>query len=293
MSELQENELENIVFQILNIVSNNQDMPNKLYHYTQTNSCINILEKKAFWASSFESTNDKFEFRKGLKIIKENLNIIYDIFKENGIKIDQKILENFFNSEIENPKLRPYFACFSENGTSDVNWKRYANLHSGVRIDLELIKVDSKEEVSSNNLLNGIWAQVNYSEEELLLAFTFYVHTALVALKNKKITSGHPKFLQLMEIILTVGAFMASVSYKDSFWKDEKEWRFVVFANPKIEESILPHGQILYRARQNDLVDYLEVGAEKAGIKIIGAEPGVNFDQFSKNALRLLLKQTL
>ena len=98
-----------------------------LYHYTDLNGLIGIVQNQALWATNVQFLNDKNEQKYGIELVKE----IAESIKNNQ---NEKVIELIINHVEDRAKLDDYITCFSKNGDLLGQWRAYANNGSGVSI---------------------------------------------------------------------------------------------------------------------------------------------------------------
>ena len=108
----------------------NKEQPklNTIYHYTNLNNFISIIENQALYCTNTSFLNDKREYKYGVDLLLSRI----DILKNNGFNSDildmlVKHIDLIFKSE-------RYVTCFSKNGDLLSQWRAYANNGKGISI---------------------------------------------------------------------------------------------------------------------------------------------------------------
>jgi len=99
-----------------------------IYHYTDFNGLIAILESQSFFCTNINFLNDRKEFNHGVELVKENINSIIESKENNGIL---KYLKSEIDSILD---IDRYVTCFSKNGDLLSQWRSYGNQGKGIAI---------------------------------------------------------------------------------------------------------------------------------------------------------------
>ena len=102
---------------------------NTLYHYTDLDAFINIINNNELWLTHYADVEDTKEIKFGYEIIQSELN------KRFSALLDNKLSGIIFNVH----KIMPeqYFFCTCPDKENEHLWKNYANNHSGVAIGFD------------------------------------------------------------------------------------------------------------------------------------------------------------
>jgi hypothetical protein len=99
-----------------------------LYHYTDNETFIKIIENKEIWLSNIFQTNDPYDGLWIIEVIKENYPEIYD-------KYIYKKMDRYKNIEyISSGQGSKYIACFSKKRDLLSQWRGYGDDGKGICI---------------------------------------------------------------------------------------------------------------------------------------------------------------
>ncbi len=254
--------------------------PKELFHYCGAESIRSILESDNMWASAFECMNDDQEFRHGFKIADEEIqNSILALPISNKTEILES-WNSFFSKENSQPSLRPFVLSFSQTNRNQYLWTNYAT-DSGACLRLT-------NNSKGNDLINGYLVEVGYDKEIARLHLKSYLQDLTSHFSSNTCDSCLKTNLRNLFFAFLRSAFRLAVSIKEKKWESEKEWRLLVFAHPESEPQS-SHGNIKFRTRGINLIDYLQIDLSRACLKILEVELGGNFPESSKNSVRLLV----
>ena len=98
--------------------------PEHLYHYTNANSFLGIIQKTEMWASHIRFMNDLKEEVYALELLERRLP---DLLKTTLLNPNKmiKLIQKYFDEE--NSKLGIFVLSFSENSDDLNQWRGYAN----------------------------------------------------------------------------------------------------------------------------------------------------------------------
>jgi len=113
-------------------------LPSVIYHYTSTESFINIISNSEMWFTKANSLNDPYEEKYGRDLVSE-------IAKQESESAKNEKEKKFLNSvalniveKIFHTNIDYYLASFSENGDDISHWKSYSDDGTGYSIGLNV-----------------------------------------------------------------------------------------------------------------------------------------------------------
>ena len=179
-----------------------------IYHYTNLNSFIKILESKKLWATSFLQVNDTSELIYFVNYI-ENEVSKYDS-RENNSKLKEKITNVF--SQVKNIMYTEqgycFVASFSKLCDDAAQWERYGDNGYGISIGFNYDKLDKF--MSMNNC--SLWEVAYRIDKKLIKGFY-----GIIERKTKEDTLD-----AFNELLLTIAA-----RHKHKSFVQEKEVRII------------------------------------------------------------------
>lgn len=124
---------------IQNLISEKRkSLPGKLYHYTNSNGIIGIIQTNVLWATDFLSLNDKTELVYGASLLVEELEQ-YGEEHNNDISVLLNKVSNFYkeHGDIYRSIFETYIISFSENTDMLSQWRAYSNNATGCCIEFD------------------------------------------------------------------------------------------------------------------------------------------------------------
>ncbi|MFM4940234.1 DUF2971 domain-containing protein [Aeromonas enteropelogenes] len=127
-----------------------------MYHYTDLNGFISIMQFKKLWLTSTTSMNDHQEIHWFKNILHEHLS---EIISAHTLTKEQMKLTDFYWSAIVNPISHPHICCFSADGDLLSQWRAYADDASGISIGFDTSKLNLNQDLAMQNSIpeNNIW----------------------------------------------------------------------------------------------------------------------------------------
>ncbi len=102
-----------------------------IYHYTDINGLIAILESQSLFSTNINFLNDSKEFKHGVELIDKNIKLIKETAK------NKKLLQNLKKETNTILDIDKYVICFSKNGDLLSQWRSYGNKGKGIAIGFE------------------------------------------------------------------------------------------------------------------------------------------------------------
>lgn len=217
-----------------------------IYHYTNLNAFIKILESKKLWATSFLQLNDTSELIYFVNYI-ENEVLKYDS-RENNSRLKEKIIEVFrqVKSSMYTEQGYCFVTSFSKLCDDAAQWERYGDNGCGISIGFNYDKLN-KFMSMNNSSLREVQYQINKkmtrafygiierkTNEDTLEAFNELLLT--IAARHK-----HKSFVQEKEVrIISTKYFNTSFNTRviNNTIKSYQEIDLAEYINIKFEDLI-------------------------------------------------------
>ncbi len=239
-----------------NIVREYYKTPEILYHYTNVNGLIGIIESKKIWATDSRFLNDFSEISYGVELVKD---ILDDAIKKEESGIILKFLKECksFDTNIKG-LFEIYITCFCEDGNLLSQWRGYGDRGDGYSIGIEIEKIKRFE------YQIGV---VIYSKEEQKFIMNSIIQYYSNILKEmlRQIGEEHAEglittFVQYCSFFLLKTICM----FKHPSFEEEKEWRLVElkvnYRNELLEGMDVYYlDKIKFRSGNEYLIPYLEI----------------------------------
>ena len=166
----------------LEAVKNNQMWYSAPCNFNDVFDCTITIEEKDIFDCALRMASEKMEIREGSQMWKKVKEMTHQQIRK-------------FLSEFEDLRTRMGIACLSETDDSLLMWAHYANNHSGICVEYELLEFNSQLHFSP--------VPIVYTDERVC------IHT-LETLAND-----------------IQGLFIESLTSKSPEWSYEKEWRII------------------------------------------------------------------
>lgn len=269
------------------------DCSSRIYHYTKPEKLLKIVENKTLRLSNVLYLNDKAEvsytYRLIVDLINDNPALNSDLFN--------KIIEHFtnkYNHIIDGfNELYPqeyYTISFSTEKDNLILWnnyskeKTYTGYNLGFDIDDIMCDIYKKQ-------FNAICGCIIYDEKKqksiiksILRHWNKKYERTLAAPKYKKMA----RFNRLEDILYELIDILSLVSvfFKNSKFKDEKEYRIVIVNHSQL--GLLPEPTKVIE-KNGLFVPYIEYRFTKKALKSINIGPTMNESIFYTSTNRMLL----
>ena len=222
---------------------------NILYHYTNLNGLIGIINNQCLFSSNSAYLNDKEEFYYGHRLFKEHADKICPL-KEDKEKILTDEIVKILNSKVTSYH---YATCFSLEGDLLSQWRAYADDGKGISIGFDSKKIAEAFEPKASGvyIVYDEATQLKAVEKIFDVTFDFYISKLLILEKLEDKNMFQSIAEEINEIFdKYIGQF------KHSSFKEEREYRFDLSIDKDINKSI----ELSYRvSRNNLLVPYLHL----------------------------------
>ncbi len=250
-----------------------------MYHYTDLNGCISILENKKIWLTSSTSMNDSQEIHWFKNLLHTKLNSL--LVEESLSKKQFDMLNVFWRAQV-NPISNPHICCFSENGDLLSQWRAYADDATGISIGFTPEELKLKDELPTLNvnLEENIWLNsVIYNESEQQKIVTELARAWILSVK-KTLSINDNSSKNNMNISLIANKCLAySYIFKNPSFSEERELRIInlpLFDNS--DKWFGCNGTPKFRSSGGKIASYFdfEFSAESINEIILGPKSKVN-----------------
>lgn len=191
----------------------NKPFPNFLYHYTNGEALINILENDEFWLTHVKFLNDRNEYYEGVDLI---LTILEQRSAELGDELYQSLKSVFTNDQWLDKPLNEAILSFSTHRDLLSQWRGYTKIGTSFCIGLDTKKLLSEDirahlrpciydKTEKEDIVNSIIKQIldKYLEN------------------GKKVRDANAEAFWLFQ--------ESAITFKSDAFKEENEWRLITF----------------------------------------------------------------
>jgi len=207
-----------------------------VYHYTDAFGLDGILRHGVVHATHYRFMNDRTELDEGRKLV---LEACAELQASAELIGDQRTLVEGFREAFARPAVQDvtrdiFIASFSEKGDDLGQWRAYGNRGAGYAIGVRFVEGDPKDEPTDKQL--GFLLRCEYERADAVEAFkadllsflngfdhyatTFVRQTGHRAMWTRGMTFGLRRLARHW------------LSFKNSHFRDEAEWRFIGLASP-------------------------------------------------------------
>lgn len=232
----------------------------KLYHYTNINAMMGIIENNGIWLSEARYLNDKEELLNGRNL---TIDVIGFLYNKKKYKIFQKILDGVADKLLEHKFLNNYICSFSTKKDDLEQWRAYSGNGSGVCIEFT-----RNQSSASLYEIPNFWKfyKVIYDDnlkKKIIHRFIFiYFYYFKQDIKNK-----NKYFVDEYIDSLTTSLVRIYNVFKHNAFKSEQEIRLIFSGNPSKKNF----NKIHFRHNSNMIIPYIksnEANLIKDGIQL-------------------------
>ncbi len=265
---------------------------NIVYHYTDFNGLIGIIQNNSLFSSNATYLNDYSELEYGNNLISETISKIikrkelrnYFDLGEEEISLLQKtikLLRNYSNSNI-------CVCCFSYNPDLLSQWRGYANNGNGVAIGFPIYELRDSITPKVHN------AMIEYNRQKQTKELEEIIAIALDYAVVKRSDFGYSKRQVFKHFPKALISILSSLTprFKNIGFKEEDEFRLIYdpLYHEKYKEENEEIPQKLFRTNGKHLIPYIELKPKvgKFPISEIMIGPSFHKDRI-KNGIQELL----
>lgn len=276
-------------------MSNEDDLPEVLYHYTSAQGLLGILQSRVLWATDTRYLNDDQELRYGSAILLDALNTAADVLdpdnsydpqdrakaKATELRMAAEIIEHgaiFDSNELGDA----YVACFCDDWDQLGQWRGYGANGGGFAVGFKasaLVKLGHKLQIPDdkpNVLAVPGPHEVSYGPEATTARCKELVRVLTKLSPNANpVAAGH---FDAYRLCLPQLAFM-----KDSAFSGEREWRVLVINIADRTLKFRPHPSL-------GIAPYIDIAFPADAISEVIVGPGAH-TALRKQAVEQLLTE--
>jgi hypothetical protein len=214
-----------------------------LYHYTNLDGFLGIINSHGFWASHIKFMNDSNEYLHGLKQVEY---VFEEFQKDSSLNLEQiQFLINVKNF-LNNSNSNLFVVSFCPDGDLLSQWRGYGGGQYGISIGFN--KLDFHK--LTNNLDEDnkpIPLKVIYNEENQKAIITEILKIGLDLVRIRP-TDLVKNVAKLLEYFIPL--------FKDPSFSEENEWRIVLSNSDKTK---FHYNTTKFRRRNNIILPYEEI----------------------------------
>jgi hypothetical protein len=239
------------------------EKPDLLWHYTDGNGLLGILDTSSIWASGINFLNDASENGKARQLLKQSVNARI----EKSAGSDREWLRQLLSSNVWDYTADLFVACFSASRDSLSQWRAYTTVGGSYAIGFDkdaLMGLGiNPEEPQAHGFVRKTFRKVQY--------YSKAVHDPMFGDKADELIASFMKEDPFTEVQLSGYLTDFSPFFKDESFKEEEEWRLVC-------RGMLDYIDVKYRTGRSHLIPYLIIPFPNEPIREIMVGPGPNSD---------------
>ena len=195
--------------------------PALIYHYTNLEGFVGILQSRTLWLSDYSYLNDKRELMYGVEIIRE---VIAEMLQASP-NIDVAELLQAWDREIIEPSHRVCIASFSAENDSLSQWRGYGSIAIGIHPQHLPI-----------HAYQAILRPVEYDRDTQKKLSTAYI-SHITQMYEKDLSAGRleriPEVYHRTDRLVELAVF-----FKDSAFQPEQEFRLAYIEDPETLKAL-------------------------------------------------------
>lgn len=253
--------------------------PTQLFHFTDCDGLIGILQLKNLRASLATSLNDPAEGHYGATLARQ-------LIRDGAIKAQQVPLR-FVNERLElEVPWSVYFVSFCERADLALQWLNYGKAGCGVAIGIgpeglvrepyDLVRVIYREDEQLSFLQSMIDTTDRFLVAHLSALRNDHERDALIT------TAGQ---------LIATHIWMAAFRMKNPAFEDEREWRLVTYDSKSASAPKSSAGKMAFRTTAGRIVPYKEVDFDV--FRIFEIILGASTPKHTEAAVGVLVQETL
>lgn len=281
----------NVFLKVQSLRAQMQDHPQppRLYHYTDVQGLLGIIQSQTLWATHVDYLNDSSEVQYARRLVVEMLTA-YEA--EAKLDVSRAILSRARETFDLVAATDLYVLCFCEQGDLLSQWRGYGRGGDGYAIGIDAASLVAKRESMGEFFFGKVEYDSDRQRQLLALVIETLVsgvapHVAAEPSATK--AAALDECARLMRRVL----WFALVTFKDPTFVSEQEWRVISILSHRESET-----RVKLRAAGNRLAPYLDLDFKQSKalpegkIPIVEVRHGPTLQPaMAKAGLKLLLRR--
>jgi Protein of unknown function (DUF2971) len=269
-------------------VSLHRKRPRYLYHYTNAQGLLGMLQSNRIWATNSRFMNDPTEIAYAIGLVRK---VESELEKKGGRWLDELKLSRILHEYEKNAKV--YIACFCREGDLLSQWRGYGAVGGGYGLGFSGRHLGAQE-VTTFAKPEPILRKVIYDRpmQERLVWDWLDGLSMLARARRRNPRQAKPR--QLFDIAwATFNMFLSEClnCFKDPAYREEQEWRLIQFGRVNFQDVL----KASFRTGGSRVVPYVELDFRlargpqrgKLPLKVIRYGPTLD-PKVTERSLRLL-----
>ena len=236
-------------------VSLHRKRPRYLYHYTNAQGLLGMLQSNRIWATNSRFMNDPTEIAYATRLVREIMESV--LLKEDTRWLSKlkDSVSNFLN-EYEN-SAKVYIACFCTQGDLLSQWRGYGAVGGGYAVWFSGRHIGAQE-VTSFDQPEPILRKVIYDRRTQERIVSDWLRGLSILEQARRKKPSQTKALQRSnEAWGTFNMFLSEClnCFKDPAYQEEQEWRVIQFGRINLQDVL----KASFRTGGARVVPYVEL----------------------------------
>lgn len=217
-----------------------------LYHYTDINGLVGILQSNTIWLNNILFQNDSREYIHATDISTDVCDELIYEYEQSTEELKAALAEAARDMFCEDIGSNIFIGCFAKSGDQLSQWRAYGQNGSGFSIGFDLSKMESKECAAL------VTQHVNYDTKNQKQFLKRYISTYIDYLSSHIKTNAisvEDAVEGMLYVVVSCNIF--GVSFKNEGFKEEQEVR--VFIDGRDADC-----STKFRRSGNRIVPYIE-----------------------------------
>ncbi|MDC7243782.1 MAG: DUF2971 domain-containing protein [Sphaerochaetaceae bacterium] len=240
--------------------------PEYLYHYTNSDALINIVENSEFWLTHIQYFNDKKEYHDGVDLILKTLTSRKD---ELGSELFKSLKNIFLGNQWLNKSMNVGVLSFSSKRDLLSQWRGYTKIGKGYCLGIKTNEL-------FNQKMKVHFCRCIYHDSEKKIIVNSIIDDIIQRKKKEKSIDdidAHAFFLFQY----------CSIIFKNESFFEEEEWRLITFPLANNDKNWN------FRSGESTIIPYTKINIDlKRTLNEVIIGPSDN-QKLSKNSLFFLL----
>ena len=210
------------------IIEPSQNRPVALYHYTNANGMLGIIDSNRLWATHYQYLNDLSELEYGYSLAKKIIKSFFD-------KEENDIVKTFLGHSLDSctassSGLEFYITCFCEHDDVLNQWRVYTGTSQGYALGFDASSIGRRNAENENQ--DFILRKVIYDEVKQCELISKAIRLISDKLKTLEFEGSRENSVDAACEALKIALIEMAVTFKHPAYSVEHEWRALHASSP-------------------------------------------------------------
>lgn len=229
--------------------------PQYLYHYTNAQGLLGMLQSNRIWATNSRFTNDPTEIAYATRLVRKVLESELPEGDARWLKSLKDRVNNILSEYDEHAKI--YIACFCTHGDLLSQWRGYGAVGGGYALGF-IGKHIGSEEIRSFEKPEPILRKVIYdrsTQKRLVSDWLKGLVRLEQALQKHYRQQGVQQLIYQLKVSFEMFLYEYMICFKDPAYSEEQEWRIIQYGRSFGREVV----KASFRSGRANIVPYTEL----------------------------------